>query len=210
MTPDDQTELLLDAADIIGDHTFVPVLAELAAAYKEARERERGRSRWAEMREALEDFRAAVRLMQRTARSLPPLLECFNFDPVGTLRPIYSGTSFAQTLECYLQEGMDGIEEEFVRGGAKRPRRDPPARWTMAVAAAALLDEHRPGSVSSTRSGDLHRLIIFIHHAAGHDDETGLSSVASEVGKRWRQRRIAAASGDWVEVERLTAELQDG
>jgi hypothetical protein len=153
----DTAYLLEDAANIIGNRDAVPVLAELAAAYKEARERERPRPRWAEMREALEDFRAAVRLMQRTAQSLPALLETFNFDPVGTLRPVYNGADFGQTLGHYLKEGMDGIEAEFVRGGAKRPRRGRPPKWTMAVAAAALLDEHRPGSVSSTRSGDLHR-----------------------------------------------------
>jgi hypothetical protein len=210
VTPDDRAELLLDAADIIGDRSLVPVLAELARAYKEARERERGRSRWAEMREALEDFQAAVRLVQRTTRSIPALLETFNFDPVGTLRPVYNGADFAQTLGRYLQEGMDGIEAEFVRGGAKRPGRGRPAKWMMAVAADDLLEQSRPGSVSSTRSGIFYRLVVLIHQAAGHDDETGLADVVCEVGKRWRQRRLATARGDWAEVERLTAELQDG
>ena len=212
MTPDTDiiTELLLDAADIIGDRGVVPVLADLAAAYGRPASVRGRKPRWSEMREALKDLQAAVRLMQRTAQSLPALLETFNFDPVGTLRPVYDGADFAQTLGHYLKAGNGRIEAEFVRGGAKRPRRGRPAKWMMAVAAADLLEQSRPGSVSSTRSGTFYRLVVLIHQAAGHDDETGLADVVCEVGKRWRQRRIAAARGEWAEVERLTAELQDG
>jgi hypothetical protein len=93
------------------------------------------------------------------------------------------------------QSRLAPLTRDFANGGRKRLRRGPPARWRLALACAELLDRRRPGSVSSSRSGPLHRLMMLLHQAAtGAADERGLASISYKVGKLWRDRRLALAA----------------
>jgi hypothetical protein len=207
MTPADRAELVEQAVDIVG-RAALPALMELVDAYQTALDRET-LAGYAVHAERL--WRIA-RKMEKAFRQFPrELLMLANFDP-RTLAPAYAGAQVARLV---------AMASDTAVAEVKNRNRGSRARWNMALACAALLDQHRPGAVSSTRSGPLHRLAALVHALATDDcTEAFLTGAVEGVGRRWRQRRLALAHVESLpvdhpdrallmrEVERLTIELE--
>lgn len=224
MPPDDAAELLALAADLLGDRDAVAGLAGVTARYRDELDAEASAPRWKEGGRQLARLRAASRAFRLAVRDLSPGTLAFcGLADVTALAPAVAGTVAAERLAVEAEGRLARHAPDFVNGGRKRLRRGPSARWRLALACAELLDRRRPGSVSGARNGGLHELTALLHQVVTGDvDERGVANACGQVGKLWRDRRLALQraarlpDGDpergplLAEAEHLTRVLEQG
>jgi hypothetical protein len=224
MTSDDRAELLLDAADIIGDRDAVPDLATLVSTYRAALEKEDAAPPWKRIKAVPVRARARAKAIRDIIADMVAMMPYAGMEVRrAEIAAAFACATWVDRTADELSARVRPRAREFTSGGrGKRFRTGPSAQWRLALACANLLAQRRPDCISGTPSTPLHEMAVLLHMAAGGDEGAGIARACAEVGRRWRDRRIelkVAArlpEGDsdrvaaLAEVERLTRELERG